>query len=279
MDVPLIVLLDLDGTVLGDVTPQVVLYEILDACKRQNVPCKVAMPDLTSRLTTGIVRPYFHKFFQDCQKQGVEFFVYTASEKRWAEFIVKQIEKAYSIKINRPIFTRNQCVFIDKDYIKSIQTVRGSILRTLNRKYQGKWKDHDLKNKVLIVDNRPVYTQPDLKFMLQCETYNMAVPENLPLLFPPSVFQACASVLFPILQKYYGKAIRPTQNYREFEHQFYSMYLPQLQQAMRPSQDKFFRRLRKLFILLDQKNIHQFTDKVVTYMVRRMGTCLTAPPA
>lgn len=270
---PLVILLDLDGTVLGDITPQVIVYEMLEECKKVH-GCKVGgkLPshDLSTKLTSGVVRPNFDRFFNDITRKGMEVFVYTASEKKWAEHIVKQIEKTYDLKFNRPIFTRNHCMFIDKDYKKSIRTVRTSIVRTLNKKYHAHWTEDSLRDHVLIIDNRPVYSTTDLKYMVQCPTYTYAIPENIPSIITPKVYDQFSKQVHGVLQKYYGSVMKPVDSYLEFEKQYYLMYIPQLQSSLRQNaslQDKFFRRMRKLFV---KRSFTLFDDKTIQYIQRKV---------
>lgn len=271
MEAPLVIVLDLDGTVLGDITPQVVMYEVLEECKKHKVTqLKLTMPDIGPKLLAGVVRPHFGKFFKDLSRRSVEFFVYTASEKRWAEFIVKQIEKSFQIKINRPIFTRNECIYIDKDYKKSLKSVKGCIVKALNRKHHMRYTENDLKDKIMVIDNRPVYSTPDLKYMLHCSTYSYAIPENLPTVITSKHFEVYHKYIYQVLQKYYSTFMKPTDDYLEFEKQFYLTYLPQLQSSLKHQakslDDKFFKRLRKIIV---KRNVRTFSETVIQYLQRK----------
>jgi len=86
-------------------------------------------------------------------------FVYTASEKTWANKEIAIIEKQNNIKFNRPIFTRDNCI-IDKNGMikKSVNKIIPHLLKTMKVK-----KDYDISKKLLIIDNNPTFV--DLKII------------------------------------------------------------------------------------------------------------------
>lgn len=114
---PLVVLLDLDGTLAGRVTSVLCEYEIyktVTVSKKSNsfnVP-KHIRESMISRLRYGIIRPHVIDFCRGVAEMGsgIELFVFTASENTWANFFVPCVEAALGVRFNRPIFTRNHCV-------------------------------------------------------------------------------------------------------------------------------------------------------------------------
>ena len=132
---PLIIVLDMDGTIIGDIRPQLQLVELHKSLKSQDKRVNVLnVKDFQSRLRSGIVRPHLSKFIKKLKEynNNIEFFIYTASEKKWAHFLVPHIEKAVGVKFNRPIFTRDDCT---PDYKKTVSNIIGGILKSLKKKY------------------------------------------------------------------------------------------------------------------------------------------------
>ena len=269
---PLTIVLDLDGTVVGDVTPQVIMYEIIEQCKHDygKTTIKLPMNELHDQLQSGLIRPFFQQFVNDVSGQGVEFFVYTASEKKWAEFLVKQIEKVYNIRINRPIFTRDQCTYINKDYKKSLKTICPAVLKSINKRYATSFKEGDAVNKILVIDNREVYDLNDMKNnVLLCSTYNVAVPLNIPKFISATMYKQYKNVIQKILKKYFGDHLFGGESYQEFERDFYGIYFRLLSASCNDRSSKtdiLFRRLRKVII---KKNLRYVNNNVLSYLSKK----------
>ncbi len=261
--IPLVILLDIDGTLIGDITPQVILYELSNKLKGiirfQNIN-----KNIQEKLINGVVRPQFKHFFTDLSSYGVEFFIYTASEKKWAEYIVKQIETVYNIKFNRPLFTRNNCEIINKEYKKNIAKVKPAIYKCLKKKYTS-LKIEDLKNKIMAIDNNKVYNIYESKHLLHCSTYNYFLPENIMINIPKHIFDKHTSLINNVIMSYYS-GFKYTTNYYKFEKQFYTKYIEDLSTALRMGQndpDFLFKTIRN-FIL--NKKIKTFNEYVVQYL-------------
>jgi hypothetical protein len=269
--VPLVILLDIDGTLIGDITSQITHYEIVQSIKKAKGRVPYNIKSLQAKLKDGIVRPYFKSFFEDLRSYGVEIFIYTASQKQWAEFIIKQIEYAYNIKFNRPIFTRNNCKYINNDHIKSVKFVQPSVFKTLKRKYPAITVD-DIKNNIIAIDNRKVYDN-DAKLVL-CPTYNHLVPENIPAFITPQLFITYSKDIYDIMGKYYSsRQFIPTSNYMKFERQFYQIYLDQLSNCSksRPlvKYDLLFKLIRDIIIT---KKMSSFSQKNIAYINAKVET-------
>tara|TARA_B100000405_G_scaffold62921_1_gene42999 strand:+ start:3389 stop:4171 length:783 start_codon:yes stop_codon:yes gene_type:complete len=167
---PLVLLIDLDGTVQGDISPQVEEHILLNKLSiSQN------KKSLSNDYTKGLLRPYFTNFVNLIKKEHagrIEMFVYTASEKQWAYHIVPIIESITQVKFNRPIFTRNECD-MDKEAHKSLVAVKPKIMRSLRKKYSGLTHSSSLDNMIYLIDNNHVLQES--KFLLKCPTYGYAV--------------------------------------------------------------------------------------------------------
>lgn len=265
--------LDIDGTVIGDINPQVVVYEIINELKKRREKINMDQQDFITKLKAGIVRPHFESFIKELQAYGVEFFIYTASEKKWAEFLVKKIEVAYDIKINRPIFTRNHCFYVDKDFKKSLKTVKPMIFRTLKKKYP-ELTLSDLRENIMVVDNRAVYSTTDNKSIVICPTYNYKIPENIPASLKQNVFSKHYQPIMETLVKY-DIISKPTKYYNNFQKQFYHRYLEDLSTSFKHElHDHFFKQLKDIVM---GKNIRVFDERVISYITKKMN--LTPPHA
>lgn len=261
---PLIILLDIDGTLIGDITPQVVMYEIIKSIrKRSKLPYNIKQ--LHDKLRSGIIRPYFKEFFNELKEYGVEIFIYTASEKTWAEYIVKHIEIATGVKFNRPLFTRNDCEVINGEYKKSISKVRPMITRSLTKKY-GKIDPSKFNNMIMPIDNNPVYYGEEAKNLLLCDTYNFNIPENIPAVINKELFEIHGSLVMSILSGYYPK-LKFTKNFMKFERQFYYKYVDDLNNSIKQRDsshsDNLFKTIKNFIIY---KKISSFNEGIVKYL-------------
>lgn len=280
---PLIIVIDLDGTIIGDITPQIMTFDLVKNFKLAGYKFPHDVGDLRSKLKSGLVRPYFDTFITSLSKSvPVEFFIYTASEKTWAELVIKNIEASYGIKFNRPIFARQYCVYSEKDreYKKSLSLIRPSIIKLLKKKYHVSFTKHDLQKNFLIVDNTNVYHSNDQKSLLLCPTYNYRVPENVLSIIREEQYKQHYVLINNTLNRYFPLA--HTSNYITFQKDFYKHYLTyletQLHNNTRYSQDRFWLNLRDIII---SKNIRKFDETSVRYIANgirpKMGLSTSSP--
>jgi hypothetical protein len=161
---PFIFILDLDGTIIGDCTYQVITYNIEELCKKHKVKSKTDHNLLNSyKPSSKLIRPFFKYFIGYIKKYNPQsqFYIYTASEKSWAIKEITMIEKTHNFKFNRPIFTRDDCI-IDSygQYLKSVKKILPKI------KYNKVRKEN-----ILIIDNNSTFVDYASNFLL-CPTYN-----------------------------------------------------------------------------------------------------------
>lgn len=281
--VPLIIILDLDGTIIGDITPQIMSYELSKALKtvnsNSNKDSKYVfdMTEFKSKLTHGLIRPYFEVFIKSLLNNiaNVEFFVYTASEKSWAELMIKNIEQCIGIKFNRPIFSRQYCVSQDKQYKKSLRFIGPTLTRSLKKKYGIMFSQNDLSSNILIIDNNNVYHSFDQRQLIVCPSYNYRVPENIVCHIKTKMFKAHHVIITSILKRYIP--IGQTHDFNAFQKQFYTYYIAFLEQVIKNnahySQDKFWLYLKDVIL---SQNIRRFDEKSVKFMTnvlrQRLGT-------
>ena len=118
----------------------------------------------------------------------VELFIYTASDKTWAHYIVPIIESIVGFKFNRPIFTRDHCLIGYDEKIKSIKHVKSSVIKTLQTKH-GKLaiNEKTLEDKIVLIDNNYVLDQS--QYLIKCPTYDKAVFLNILRNIPNNVVE------------------------------------------------------------------------------------------
>ena len=173
---PYILLIDLDGTIQGDITPQLKEYVL-----QKSLGVKLNKKLLAIDYKKGLLRPYFNDFMNMIDtdyKNKVELFVYTASEKKWANYIVPIIESVTNVKFNRPIFTREQCNMNNNmtEKVKSISIVKPAIIKTLKKQYKS-ITNNDIINKIYLIDNN--YVLKEANFLIKCPTYDKAIFINV----------------------------------------------------------------------------------------------------
>lgn len=184
--VPYLFVLDIDGTMVGDVTMQSQYFSVISELRKHGFKPRVQhMIPPAFAPNSKLVRPGFATWLKKLQEMFPEiyFFVYTASEKRWALQEIAWIEKLHDIKFAKPIFTREDCSpdsaghlrkSLSRIFPRMIRTVskaRGQVLSPAQRKTI-------LDNNTVIIDNNAVYTDRPDKLLL-CPDYGYAVFENL----------------------------------------------------------------------------------------------------
>lgn len=172
---PIVILLDFDGTIVGDVQwmsfEQSLIQSVDSGCR--NAP-RFMMSDLKS----GVIRPHFKQFVENVKRDipQVEFFIYTASTSNWANIIIPRVEKILGISFNRPLFTRDQCAYKDGRYLKSITSIMPTIVKKLSKKYTPVKINgmHGICSAFLI-DNTPGVLLENTH-LVKCPTYNFQHP-------------------------------------------------------------------------------------------------------
>jgi hypothetical protein len=176
---PLVLIIDLDGTIIGDIFPQIARYEIFDVIQK---PTSHQIPLLLNELEKGLIRPYFKTFIDEMKNnynQNLEIFIYTASEKKWGTFIIQVVEKYIGFKFNRPIFTRDHCILMNTTklkWTKSIAKISPIIFRKIKHKYP-LLSMTDLNEQIMFIDNNKTIKDEHEKYkLLKCPSYNCFQP-------------------------------------------------------------------------------------------------------
>jgi hypothetical protein len=264
---PLVIILDVDGTLIGDIRQQIMVYDLHQSLKRIDKKLNVMnVRDLQFKLRScGIVRPFFSRFVR--KLPNIEFFIYTASEKNWAHFLIPHIEKALNIKFHRPLFTREHCT-VDEygGYRKHMRVVFPLIVKTLKKKYPT-LTISDLQDHVMMIDNnKDVFDEIDQQYVVQCPTYDYKFFENVPCLLTQRLFDQHKVSILSTLSSYIDQIANVT-NYTTFQLVFYKNYVNMLsiiqQQNHKQLQDRFFAKLMQLIVI---KKINIFSPKVLHYL-------------
>jgi hypothetical protein len=168
--IPIIFLLDLDGTLQGNIYPQVSEYSLigkLNAISNKNI--KYSINNLMNDFKSNLLRPYVKESLTHMKKYHpqIEFFVYTASSDDWAKFLIPKIDKYITNGkgniFNKPYFMRSDV----SEGIKSIKHVFPRIKRSLSKKY-----DEISINNVYLVDNNYVIHPLEVSKLIKCPSYD-----------------------------------------------------------------------------------------------------------
>jgi hypothetical protein len=170
-NLPLVLFIDVDGTLIGDISPQVCEWEILS--KFDKFKLRAFKAHLIDTLVNGLLRPHIADFLMDVKKKydHVEFFVYTASNTSWANFLIPCIEKAINMQFQRPYFTRNNCLFKNSEVQKSLDCVLPVVTRRLRTAYPN-MNNKMMKNRIGIIDNNNVLVRGETHRCIKCPTYS-----------------------------------------------------------------------------------------------------------
>lgn len=256
---PRVLLLDIDGTVIGRIAAAiceqtVLVLNTLDgkvgvspATRRSALQAaeRAMRASLVGRLRHGIIRPGFDDFCRRAQdpKQNLELFVYTAGDDRWAPFIVSCIETAVGIKFNRPLFTRRHCVAVADAPLrpplaalrKSLSRVLPSVLATLRRKGHIIPDAAALRARVGLVDNtHTVGLHPsDTARLIRCSSYTFAYNYDVLGRADVEFLHSRYALLVPVLQRYdmFPKALTTAPDRLRFQR-FSQLYHARLARAL-----------------------------------------------
>lgn len=270
---PTVMVLDLDGTIVGNVSPQVCEFEILT----EHAPGKLKLfkDQLHAQLQhTPVIRPEFATFCRAMKERGVELYVYTASDAKWATLFVGAVERALGVKFNRPLFTRNHCRMMGGVYRKPTRAVLAAVFNGLKRRYAGLRKPSDLADQVAMVDNNNVLLQ-DAAYsmgMLLCPTYDYLHNYDVLRLVPEDVLAAKTSAVVAKLAQY--KLLPAGVPYSSLDKLRAAYYVClgrdiAASRKLRKKQagDRMWRALQQALV---KHNIRTFGPKALTYMESKL---------
>lgn len=262
---PLVILLDLDGTIIGNISPQVCEYELISMyCPSKLKQFKL---NLQTQFHQGLLRPSFTSFLDALKYkfENVEFFVYTASESKWAHLVIGCIENLYGIKLNRPIFNRNHCLQTESSLKKSPRSLLPQIRKALKMKYS----DEKLRglNKILMIDNLNVLMNSEDEHLILCPTYEFTCYYDVLRLINEDTLQANYMDITKVLNTYglfpYVSPETPY-SYEVFKAIYFDSLSKKIKGTIRGNskQDTFWKLLSDLMV----KKLESVNDKVVQYI-------------
>ena len=197
------------------------------------------------------------------QFQNCNFYIYTASEKKWAEKEISIIEKSLNIKFSRPIFTRNDCLLIKSE--------DGSNL--LKKSVENIKKKIRVKNpEILIIDDNNVYIDNNDKLIL-CKSYNYKSFCNYWDYIP--IDKITNKIFIDYLNKLISnKTLSPKNNYSNMKQMtqtykwLYNNCLSINEDNKQYKNDDFWLKITKLII--DNK-IRSFNDITTTFINKSLS--------
>lgn len=263
---PLVLLLDMDHTIVGECSMQVARYSITTYLKHKH-DVKSLMDDLEN----GLLRPYF----ESCIKliltkySNAELFIFTAAEKKWAHIMINCIEKLLNIKFNRPIFSREYCTSENGYLKKNITKLAPIIYRKLKSKYR-LTHINQLKKQIVLIDNSHVVGENDAHRFIKCPSYEYCYPCDVLEGLSKSKIKHHMTSIGTIIQKYSGNTnLNATTDFLRFMSLYYAFLSEHYKNTSSQSNknrkdlDTFWLMVEKIF---RNHNIHSFSVKVVTYM-------------
>lgn len=177
--------LDLDHTLVGDVTPLLRRYALLRTIRGWGLACPCPDAALLECLTTTpLLRPGVADFLRGAGTAGAKLFVFTASERAWATALVRAIGRATGVRFSRPLFARDSC------HVRPDGTLGKSLSRIGTRRarppaHTGGRGGRDDAPEVTVIDNASVWADLGNARFVQCPTYRYAPPvdalEGIPL--------------------------------------------------------------------------------------------------
>jgi hypothetical protein len=171
---PIIFILDLDGTIIGDCTYQCDIYNIECALKKNSIKKSSNLLLKCYKKKSKLIRPYFLYFMNKMKIKFPNslFYIYTASEKIWAHKEIQLIEKTHEIKFNRPLFTREDCILgSDNTYKKSVKKILPKISKSIKNK-------NISSESIFVVDNNKTFIDYTDNLLI-CPTYDYVLFDNL----------------------------------------------------------------------------------------------------
>jgi hypothetical protein len=212
----LVVFLDIDGTIIGDITYQVLEWEIISAVS----PKKLAgfRSRLAQTLKEGMLRPFLAEFMSTTAPPQTYIFPYTASDDKWASFLVPVIEQVTGVKFMRPILSRKNCGFHANTFTKSLSLACKSIHRSIKKDLPNVSLSQ-LEKSCVLIDNNDTLVESRSKW-IACPTYNHIQPTNVLSMLSEDEIQANLRDIIHILEKYGFSDMSSQSSLRLF----YSMY-------------------------------------------------------
>jgi hypothetical protein len=264
---PTLLILDMDGTIIGDSSWQTCFETIIDRIEPGQVDGGIVKNTIRICLRKGFLRPFFIEFFNFLvgSFSNIEIFIYTAAEHSWAMKIIESIEAEYEIKFNRPVFSREYCGWHDRDSTGRWQMKKDIdiLLPILFKKLSSKYcliGNENLKERMLIVDDSPdVYHDKALN-IIQCIPYRHIVPIDILSILPGHVVGYYYKDIADMLKRKMGIEVS-RYRHKDFTKQFRIIYLKYTLLTQMSSKDDFWKTFQILVDFCKDKKITPETLK------------------
>lgn len=282
-ETPLVLFLDLDGTVIGDVMHMLVEKEVVTAFCQGPAAFKAMKASHVSRMRYGVIRPRLDAFLRKvelCNKSKehcVEIFIYTASEHTWALYITAVIEAAVGFTFNKPIFTRKHCHPLDDGtFYKTLAPLLPLVVSSLRRKGYT-LTIPSLEGRIALVDNTPsvIRTHVDRVRLIGCPTYNFVLAFDVIRLLDVDVLQVKYQQVARLLASLgmYPVDGGIPRSCRHFQRVYYSALASRCRQTTRAAngaeiRDRFWARLRSA--VLSPRLVSSFDVSHIKSIVRHV---------
>lgn len=174
MKLPVIIIFDVDGTLLGDVSSLLTFWlSIKDKmhydCVQENIKSCLGL----------LIRPGVADLMRALNKkyQHVEYFIYSAGREEWLEVIIPCMEEILGVSFNRPLFGRSYCII----GYKMLELVSKNILRIVQSKYRGHYSQDNIRKMVVIFDDNPQVfdNMHDFVRVIKCPCYKTKIHINV----------------------------------------------------------------------------------------------------
>jgi hypothetical protein len=256
---------DIDGTMIGDISPQVYEWDILSKYDTGKLP--QLKKNICSQLSNGLLRKGLSTFMDFLRarhgQDGCEFFVYTASDTKWANFIVTCIETVIGQKFNRPLFTRPNCIRRHGvgEFKKSLTHILPRVINKLRPKYGDDMID--VMKQCILIDNNRVLMNGEEGRLILCPTYGYVDLYDILRLLPEETLQKNFIEIASTLQSHglfpdMGENTRSELPFHVFKAIYYStlgkLIKENIKQELSISEDAFWTRLGNVLHALKDPN-------------------------
>lgn len=272
---PFIYVIDIDGTLIGDISHQVAEWEII--MKYDPKKLKAFKSHLIHQLQHGLLRPGIADCITTLKNNNElsEFFLYTASDDKWAQFLVPCMEVACGIKFGRPIFSRKHCLCVDRSMKKSLLKISNMVHTKLKPRYMHMFKKPShVFDHMLLIDNNKVLVEREARKAIICPSYEYVLPCDILRLIDADILESNALGICKILAKYElmdEKVVARHTHAYTLLAAYYDAYASLLRQMVRVSamqerqkRDKFWPNLANALVALQQKRVTK--DAMLKYI-------------
>lgn len=238
---------------------------------------------LSQLKATLLIRPGFTEMMRRMRDQGIDVFVFTASDTKWTQVIVPLVEQSVGVNFARPLFTRAQCKLSNGSYVKPFKSILSTMVTSMKKRRQGIMSVADLAGRVLYIDNNNVISNdtPHAPNLVLCPTYDFHPDHDVLRLVPEEVFVKKWPQIMAKLRQYDLFSAASTEHLgREGAR---ALYYKELSSALarRRLANKQFSHDRMWSVvdgIFAKHSFRQFTPKVVDYIsdkVRRSCSTTT----